>query len=330
LKTVIDKIWPVIKEFLEWFEEKWDELVKLISDLWEKYGQPTFDKIAETIESLEDTFKDVWDSIKKITDEIKVFLEKLWESVKNLIDKFVAYFKTQFDFAIIMFKDIVFAIGEVFKLIAPIIESVLKKIGDGISALIDMVAGVVEGLTKILRGFIDFITGVFSSDWKRAWEGIVQIFKGIMNVISSIIEGVVNAIIGVINAFIRGINLALSLIPDFVWGDKQPFKITEIQKVQIQRFGTGGIVDKPTVGLLGEYANAQTNPEIVAPQSLMYDTIIEANGELVDAINQIADRIIRAMVENKTEVNIGDDEIARSARRGNERMAKMTNVRENS
>jgi len=52
--------------------------------------------------------------------------------------------------------------------------------------------------------------------------------------------------------------------------------------------------------------------------------VVEANGELVNAINQIADRIIQAIIDKELEINIGDDEIARSANNGNARLERLT------
>jgi len=42
------------------------------------------------------------------------------------------------------------------------------------------------------------------------------------------------------------------------------------------RFATGGVVKQPTYGLMGEYANASSNPEIIAPQSIMRETLQQA------------------------------------------------------
>ena len=71
---------------------------------------------------------------------------------------------------------------------------------------------------------------------------------------------------------------------------------------------------------------ARSNPEIVAPQNIMYDTVVEANRPMVVVINQIANRIIQAIQENKTEVNIGDDQINSSAKKGGNKYSKMTGL----
>ena len=48
---------------------------------------------------------------------------------------------------------------------------------------------------------------------------------------------------------------------------------------QIGTFADGGVLTKPTLGLMAEYPGASQNPEIVTPQSIMYDTVKQALSE---------------------------------------------------
>lgn len=59
---------------------------------------------------------------------------------------------------------------------------------------------------RIFTGFIDFITGIFTGDWERAWNGVVNIFGGILDGIAAMAKAPFNGMIGVINAFLGGLN----------------------------------------------------------------------------------------------------------------------------
>lgn len=61
----------------------------------------------------------------------------------------------------------------------------------------------------ILTGIITFITGVFSGNWKMAWEGIKQTFAGIFKGLVSIAKAPLNAIIGLINGAINALNMMI-------------------------------------------------------------------------------------------------------------------------
>lgn len=59
---------------------------------------------------------------------------------------------------------------------------------------------------RIFTGFIDFITGIFTGDWERAWNGVVNIFSGIFDGIAAMAKAPFNGMIGLINAFLGGLN----------------------------------------------------------------------------------------------------------------------------
>ena len=79
----------------------------------------------------------------------------------------------------------------------------------------------------------------------------------------------------------------------------------------------GGVLTAPTPAWLGEYAGAKSNPEIATPQSLMYETVQRANGDLVTAFATMTRQVIAAIEDKDLNVSIGDEQIARSAQRGN-------------
>ena len=67
---------------------------------------------------------------------------------------------------------------------------------------------------RIFNGFLDFITGIFTGNWSKAWQGVVDIFGGIIDGIVAVGKTPINAMIGLINGFIGGLNNIK--IPDWV------------------------------------------------------------------------------------------------------------------
>lgn len=59
---------------------------------------------------------------------------------------------------------------------------------------------------RIFSGLVDFVTGVFTGNWSKAWQGVVNIFGGIFDGIVAIAKSPLNFMIGLINGFIGGLN----------------------------------------------------------------------------------------------------------------------------
>ena len=80
---------------------------------------------------------------------------------------------------------------------------------------------------------------------------------------------------------------------------------------------SGGVLTEPTAALVGEYPGARRNPEIVTPQSLMYDTFRDAQDTdvVVNAIMAGVNQIVRAIQDSNVEVYVDGDGTATQNRR---------------
>ena len=58
-------------------------------------------------------------------------------------------------------------------------------------------------------------------------------------------------------------------------------------------FASGGVVDRPTLALIGESASA--TPEIVTPQKLLLETSTQANVPVMNSIEEMGDKMITAL-----------------------------------
>ena len=73
----------------------------------------------------------------------------------------------------------------------------------------------------------------------------------------------------------------------------------------------GGVLTTPTPALVGEYAGAKSNPEIVSPQNIMRETVSEANMEVVNAIYAIGNQITKAVDDKDMDVYMDADKVTR-------------------
>ncbi|EOS7741493.1 phage tail tape measure protein [Enterococcus hirae] len=156
-------------------------------------------------------------SITKIVSGVKSFIG-IWQTLSGflatnpfvLVIAGIALLIAGFVLAYNKVKWFHDGVNAFFKGISDVAVEVFKFIGGYIS-------GVFEGIVvnfmnfynagkRILTGFIDFITGIFTGDWSRAWQGLVDIFGGIFDGIVAVGKAPINAMIGLINGFIGGLN----------------------------------------------------------------------------------------------------------------------------
>ena len=174
-----------------------------------------------------------------------VLVYKNWDKIKKAGGKMWSYIKKVFKDMGLSGKDVkeqLEPIGEKFQSIAKhakklwkISKPYLKKYGDMvklvfgtyfgvaigqavgiIKAFLKSITGFVKGIMSIFDGLIKFITGVFTGNWSKAWDGVKEIFGGAFEGLKSLCKLPMNAVIGMINGAISGINKLGLKIPDWV------------------------------------------------------------------------------------------------------------------
>lgn len=192
-------------------------------------------------------------------------------------------------------------IGKLFEKLGPIVEVLTKILGPAIEAIIDIIGGstmtsleilidTIGNIVDALSGLCDFISGVFTGDWTKAWNGLTDFFLGICNTIIDILNSLwqgIYYVIALIGNAIGGLVKGLGSLFGEEWGWEMPSEAPLIQHLEISKeiesssggihagSGTkiphmahGNIVKAPTLALVGDNAGAGSgNPEVVAPLS---------------------------------------------------------------
>lgn len=266
---------------------------EFVDELWNDILKPIIDDIGSKISDLWDNhLKPFWeDSLKPMIELIMYHVKRLWEDIYTLLGWIAG----------VIGGVLLAAVGEAF----------------------DFIVGAISSIIEILGGIIDYIVGVFTGDWEKAWGGVTKILKGVFNGIINIIECALNFGIDAINVLIKALNKID--VPDWVplIGGKG-INIPTISRISIPRMASGGVIDSPTVALMGEYQGAGQNPEIVTPQALLQEIINNGNESVISTLIQMTKQLISTLEGLNMEVSIGDETIAKSANRGNKSYEKRT------
>lgn len=145
-------------------------------------------------------------------------------------------------------KPVVSKIGDIFGTIFKLKLAAIMGAAVGLfSSFVGSIGNVANGVMTALGGIVDFITGVFTGNWKKAWNGVKDIFGGIFKSLVSLAKMPLNGVIGLINGAIEGVNKIGIEIPDWVpkLGGKK-FKI-DIPQIPMLYKGTSNWMGGPAM-----------------------------------------------------------------------------------
>ena len=223
-------------------------------------------------------------------------------------------------------------------------QAVLGPLKQWFSVLKEDFDQMVGGFKKTIHGIVEFVKGVFSGDWKRAWEGVKDIFSGIWDSITGVFKTAINGIIGflntmyggirgIVNAIISAINKIDFKFPDWfpIFGGKHigGFNISKMPEKSIPYLADGAVIppNSPFLAMLGDQKNGMNIETPLETMLQAFQMALEEKGygNLVPYLQQIANNTLETANKDLS-VNIGDREIARSAARGQRSMG-MTIIR---
>ena len=274
-------------------EEKESLLDNFISSVKSKLSQ--FEKYINPIwTSIQNYGTSAWSLIKTVgtdaIDSLKKFWDKHGESILEHITKFISDF---YDLA--------------SKALGYIEKAWQGGVGECFNSLVNLLGSALELFFAIYDVIIGPLTTAFDFFFDHASQVVGNLFEdlsGILDILAGIADFFTNAINGEFNTE--------SMMANFESGmsklDARSFlNFNSIITGGIPMFADGGIVNAPTLGIMGEYSNARTNPEVISPlgdlkqmiSEVVSDTIGGANGEIHLTVNlgtkTIVDEVVKGI-----------------------------------
>lgn len=324
VKEIFDTLWSgAVAPVLGFISQLWCDTWQTISDFWDEWGQPIFDGINTVITTTKDIFLNIWETIlQPVFQHFMELLDIIWtEHLQPLIAEFLDFVGELVTGAMDIYNRFIApVVSWLVDTLGPVVAKILNGIQDIVGNVIGGILDSVRGIIKALKGVVQFVSGIFTGNWKKAWQGIKNIFKGVWDALSGIAKTPINLIIGMINKLTGAVQDAINWIvdkvntlsfdvPDWVPGiggktfgfDLQPVSIPEIPKL-----ATGGLAAAPTLAMVGDNPNARTDPEVISPLSKLKDMLDGGRiEEVIALLRQIAellkaiDPVVYATVDRK-------------------------------
>lgn len=131
-----------------------------------------------------------------------------------------------------------------------------------VKGMYDSAVNSINGIKTEFKGLLTFVTGAFSGDWAKAWDGAKMAFAGCFQALPDFAKGPLNLVISLANKAIAGLNsLGSFKIPDMVPGIGG--QSVGINIPEIPMLAAGGIATGPSLAMVGE----GREPEAILPLS---------------------------------------------------------------
>ena len=287
--SAIQRLSPVISNMVQSVMPMFITAGEAVGGILETIGGVITNNIIPGIMSFSETLIGIWENILTAASPV---IERISQFITSMIPVVAPFIQTVITDAGILFKDVLVPIGEwLIKTLGNAITNTVKVAGTAIDLILSFIEPILPGIIQTFGGVIDFITGVFTGDWKKAWEGVKGIFTGIWNSLTGVVKGVITTIVKGINAVINGVNGFIA---------KTPAKALEavglsvkIPTIPLPQFAEGGTVTSPTMAMIGEGGYAETiipHKDSLRTRKLI-ETAIEAvlGTEIAEQVNSIID-----------------------------------------
>ncbi len=285
VKEVVLNVWDSIKETLtpiaNWFNDNVIQpIIGFFTGLWNKIVE-IFTPVVQWFTQL---FTSVWASIKSILEVIVGLFKGTWELIKAVWGVVAGWFNST------------------------VIQPVVGFFTEMWNKIKNAASSAWEGIKAVFSPVVNWFKDKFS----KAWEGVKnvfstggKIFSGIKEGIEKVFKTVVNGIISGINKVIavpfNAINKLLNKIRNVSVAGVEPFKdhikYNALSVPQIPMLANGGWLpaNNPQLAIVGDN---KREPEIVTPESKIYDQVAKAIKDIGVAGKQQIEIIIHHKYED--------------------------------
>nr|DAE50723.1 MAG TPA: minor tail protein [Bacteriophage sp.] len=313
----------------------WDKIKATALVVWNTIKNA----IGAAISAISGFFVGLWEGIQTIFSTIgKWFLDRFTEAVSGI--------KTAFSVVAAFFKGVWTGITNAFSNVVTWFSSKFSQAVSKIKSAFSGVKGFFQGIWSGIKGAFGDIAGWFREKFSAAWTAVKNVFSKGGKVFTGIKDGILNGLKSVVNALIRGINRVISIpfsginsalrsIRSVSILGKKPFGwLPTIDTPQIPYLAKGGVVDQPTLAMMGE-----AGKEAVVPLEKNTGWINQVAGELAghfgdgggsltrrdleDVIAREVDRLVNALASMG--FYIDSEQIAKANVKGQRKLDRRKN-----
>lgn len=241
LMDLAEQILPVVFELMSTLLPVLMELASAILPIFTELIQLLLPPLLEIVQAVLPVLVTI---IEALTPILQLLIELLTPIIQLFVDLLGPIIKVIAEAITPLIEIVGLLISTALEPLSKVISAVAEIFGGALKGMFDAAKPIIDKIIGVFSGITTFLSGIFSGDFKKAFQGISDIVKNIFGGIVEVVKFPINAIIGLINGFIGGLNKIK--IPDWVPGvGGKGINIPQIPKLE-----RGGILEKGQIGLL--------------------------------------------------------------------------------
>lgn len=256
LKGVFDIITRILtsdmSKIFEGFTETGDAIMSILSAILTGLLDLTVAVLKVIWDTIVAIFQGIWDGIVAIFTPIGEWFAARWNDITTVLADVAKWFGDMFQKAWNALTNVFSSIGTWFgdrwSDVTNALSNVSTWFGDTFTKAYNAVKDAFSNIGSFFSGVWSTVKSIFVNAGQAVGSAVGGAFKSAVNAVLGTIENVVNGFVGMINGVIGMINK----IPGVSLGS--------IGYVSLPRLARGGIVDSPTVAMIGE-----AGKEVVMP-----------------------------------------------------------------
>lgn len=257
LKGVFDIITGILTsdmdKIFDGFTETGDAIMNILSTLLTALLDLTVAVLKVIWDTIVAIFQAIWDGIVAIFTPLGEWFSERWNDITTVLADVAKWFGDMFQKAwnalTNVFSSIGTWFGERWNDITTALANVATWFGNIFKTAFEAVKNAFSTIGSFFSGVWTTVKNIFVNAGQMVGSAVGGAFKSAVNAVLGTIENVVNGFIGMIN----GVLDAIRGLPGLGW-------VGSVGYVSLPRLARGGIVDSPTVAMIGE-----AGKEVVMP-----------------------------------------------------------------
>lgn len=238
LNSIINTLTNIWNSIISTFQGAWNGITNILGGAGEWFAN---------------TFQGAWDGVVNIFSNLGPWFSERWSDVTNALSNIGTWFIDMFQNAWTGLTNVFSGLGNWFSGrwadVKNALASVSSWFGDIFSRAYNAVTNAFSSIGSFFSGVWTTVKNIFVGAGQAVGSAVGGAFRSAVNAVLGTIENVVNGFIGMIN----GVLNVVRRLPGLGW-------VGSIGYVNLPRLARGGIVDSPTVAMIGE-----AGKEVVMP-----------------------------------------------------------------